>query len=324
MTIECLSTNVRTHIGILKNGNSVEFKAVKISGQKKAISVNNTCSFDSVVQAFAAAYCDSERIRNDVDSSSNIPILNLAKYLATKGVNKKAYEMRAAILSSIFTPTEIKTGLLNVDCVCNVFFVIQKTLVNFPSVVEKRQCSSTYCSLRSDLRRLPVLAPDLNRIKQLGISALQSSVIQALARGETLCRRPLDLSDQVPAEAKYFDPDQSKTSVLCKGLLSYTVDVKTHLFVDFSSSSEKLSSSSKNEGEFPLSCVPSFLRVSGKEFHLRSVVAFRSPTGSGIGHYVVYCRRVDGVWEKYDDLSGKVQISSGATVVMPHQILYTI
>jgi hypothetical protein len=119
-------------------------------------------------------------------------------------------------------------------------------------------------------------------------------------------------SDQVPAEAKYFDPDQSKTSVLCKGLLSYTVDVKTHLFVDF------------NEGEFPLSCVPSFLRVSGQEFHLRSVVAFLSPTGSGIGHYVVHCRRVDGVWEKYDDLSGKVQISSGATVVMPHQILYTL
>lgn len=45
-------------IGLLRNGNLLDLKPIKIS-KNMSVTLSNTCGFDSLIQLMATSYCDS-------------------------------------------------------------------------------------------------------------------------------------------------------------------------------------------------------------------------------------------------------------------------
>lgn len=86
-------------IPIIKNGDALELKAIKI--RNRNISLTNTCGFDSVFQVCLCAMHDREIMSGYVDDTAN-EFLKLVKNVKEKGLGQNAYRLRAEILSSIF------------------------------------------------------------------------------------------------------------------------------------------------------------------------------------------------------------------------------
>lgn len=78
-------------IGLLRNGNLLDLKPIKIS-KNMSVTLSNTCGFDSLIQLMATSYCDSFAFKFLIDlletkSETAAIILNLIK----EGVSKKKH-----------------------------------------------------------------------------------------------------------------------------------------------------------------------------------------------------------------------------------------
>jgi len=68
---------VKRRLDIVKNGNLVGPLSIGLNKNKKKCKVINTCAFDSILQAVATAYLDSQNYAEFIDTS-NCSILNIA------------------------------------------------------------------------------------------------------------------------------------------------------------------------------------------------------------------------------------------------------
>lgn len=69
-----------------------------------------------------------------LNSSEESKVFQLVKSLASKSVIQHTYSLKAEVLSSIFCPVQLKTGVHHVDAQCHVSTVIQKTMTDNQSV----------------------------------------------------------------------------------------------------------------------------------------------------------------------------------------------
>lgn len=89
-----LESNIHK-IPIIKNGNSISLKPVRI--EKEKYSLKNTCAFDSILQLFIAAYFDKESIKNLICTETDFKFFELIKEMVSYGIKKSSYRLRVMI-----------------------------------------------------------------------------------------------------------------------------------------------------------------------------------------------------------------------------------
>lgn len=259
-----------------------------------------------------------------LNSSEENKVFQLVKSLASKGVTQHAYSLRAEVLSSIFCPVQLKTGVHRVDAQCHVSTVIQKTMTENPSVHFTRQCSSQYCKLYTpNTRQIPFVSIDLSVLSASGIAHLQSAVEQGLNLPASPCLRPIESPDASPTAFK----TDSSGKQLCTGTVCHSFTLRELVWIDTDlgkCSTETLEHSFHSPKRFLLTEFPSTLLLQGEKFTLKAVITFQEgPTPETLGHYMTFCNRTPYIWEMYDDLRKDVTIASENTSVCPHAVLYT-
>lgn len=68
---------VKHRLDIIKNGNLVGTLSIGLNKNKEKCKITNTCAFDSLLQAVATAYLDSQEYAKYIDTN-NCFILNIA------------------------------------------------------------------------------------------------------------------------------------------------------------------------------------------------------------------------------------------------------
>lgn len=308
----------KVKLGLLKNGNQ---QPIRVS--KERYCVTNTCAFDAVCQGLCCAFCDSVSAQNVLKGTEKNKVFQLVKDIASKGVTPQTYSLRAEILSSIFSPVQLKSGVHHVDAQCHVSTVIQNIMTEYPSIHFTRQCSSQYCKLYiPNTRKVPLISIDLSVLSSSGIAHLQSAVEQGLHLAASPCLRPIQSPDTCPAECK----TNISEKILCMGTVCHSHRVRDLVWIDtdlwqfWATTVEKSVTKPK---QFFLSDFPSTLQLQDQRLTLKAIIAFQEgPTPETIGHYVAFCKRSPGIWEMYDDLKKEVMTPSEKISICPHAVLY--
>lgn len=109
----------------------------------------NTCSFDSIFQAFCVLYADHDKIKNAINELSHECASSslICSMFSTEGTlserSKKIYINRFVILETIFSSLKFKNGLKSIDCVGNINYTIQKALcTNLYSYTRTKRCNN--------------------------------------------------------------------------------------------------------------------------------------------------------------------------------------
>ncbi|KAL1447913.1 hypothetical protein WDU94_003652 [Cyamophila willieti] len=122
----CLRTK---SIGLIKNGNSFLLKPIQIN--QKSIVLKNTCGFDSVLQIFCTAACDSEAYNNYSNSrKSQDQFYELVIDMISKGVTANTYKKRAELLDKLFDVTQIFNNLFIINTVTTMDQLVNKLFKN--------------------------------------------------------------------------------------------------------------------------------------------------------------------------------------------------
>jgi hypothetical protein len=124
----------------MKNGGNITTQSVKMGS--KRFSVTNTCAFDSILQLFLAAYFDKDEIKNFISLNNSHIFFKLVINIATHGIKKYSYRLRAEILSEIFTGTPLPNNCILIDCAVNIGFFCNKLFTKYPPFSEVSKCSN--------------------------------------------------------------------------------------------------------------------------------------------------------------------------------------
>lgn len=269
--------------------------------KNKLIVLENTCAFDSVLQGLAVCICDSNTYSTLVDRQGGM--LQLASGIVTRFKPHKLYQQLLTILEPHYPAEILENNLIRVKCATTAMDVVSKFIP--ASLSEIKQCSSPFCPEKTTSRNFPLVRVESQFLAENGIASLE----EAIERGSCInnnnerikCMKQLPDPTTVPEIHKHFDPDISK-SVLCYGNVAYkqTAGPNGHIIIEFASDDLKQQPANQvidfeTTASFNLAQIPNHVSLSGKNFHLRAVVAFSPPlVSTGIGHYVAYCKRSDG------------------------------
>jgi hypothetical protein len=292
-------TGVAAALGLLKNGGEVK---TQING--KIYILRLTCAFDSLIQALAAAYCDSRSFKNFLDNVDPLPVINLIKQLVN-AVNSNAYKLRANILADIFSErllrSSVNENIYTIDCVCNVETIIDKSFHFIFSLKVFEKCSNRSCN-NERCEGLHFTPANINILLNEGMAELQTAIDSSVSSIEN--------------KARHCCNSPMVTSVEPTRMQIVQADIY------------------QENAYFSLHEVPITISIKGKQFLLRSVVAYQASSiyttskdavkTRGNGHYVSYAKRIDGTWQLFDDLRSKVERVSSSTNVHPHLIIYTL
>jgi hypothetical protein len=83
-------------VGLLKNGNVLNLKSIKINN--KEYCVTNTCTFDSTFQLICSSYVDSDVYADFVNLNWTNLFFGLISNAIRDGINSQIYKKRANIL----------------------------------------------------------------------------------------------------------------------------------------------------------------------------------------------------------------------------------
>lgn len=110
---------------------------------------------------------------------------------------------------------------------------------------------------------------------------------------------------------------------MCDGFISYKLTLNQHIFIELECDfheTKNISTVTYRLRNFPVRII-----VKKNLFSLKSVTSLIKPLmDSSTGLYRAYCRRLDGMWELYDDLKNKITVVSSNTEANPHLLLYTV
>lgn len=275
-------------IGLLKNGNLIPRPT--ILSNKKKFFLFNTCAFDSFLQAIAASYCDSIIYKSFVDLKDDSSFFALLRLFLQVGPKLSVYKLRALILyenRNIFRINKLLTGTTQLMTECNVTLIVTKIFNEFPSGIEKYSCLLDTCPIKNKTRTIDILPININIIKKSGFKYLENSIAEGRLLA-TVCQH-------------------------CKNVVTHDMELYSNIFLD-----------TNGCGECALIDIPCSIKLSQKTFILRSVIHFvQASIEDGVGHYIAFCRRIDSMWEKYDDLQKNPENANNCTIVHPHLLIYT-
>lgn len=288
--------NKVTCLKLAKNGSVC--KPVTTDG--KNVKVTNTCPFDSVIQSLCIAITDSEDYFKYANESRNQAV-QLALRLLTNANLTEFYKLRARYLLNIYpkSPTLFFPDMITVDATDNVIKYIENNFKDEPSLTEFKICSK--CSA-TRIEILPIMRVDRQLIMAQGVRELEQSIKSYhSARNFQKCRKPncdgslsirRSLGQHIFIELDFFDPSNC--------LLQEQITLKNINNV------VKIS-------DFPLE-----LNIENNKFSLVAVIVYEP------GHYISYCHRIDGNWEKYNDLADSISQTNSNLQINPHSAFYIL
>lgn len=106
---------------ILSNGNI-------ISSGIKNIRVNNTCAFDTVVQALLVGFTDHNNLKMPLKNNCSELSIFL-KTLYEKDYLTNVYKLRTELLMKYFKHEQMDQ-VTHIQCECNVYFIVERILLD--------------------------------------------------------------------------------------------------------------------------------------------------------------------------------------------------
>ncbi|KAK5649722.1 hypothetical protein RI129_000751 [Pyrocoelia pectoralis] len=286
-----LEAEKKIKISLLKNLNQIR---TPIAFNKEKYIIDNSCPFDSVIQALAVGYCDSLEMRRLVDEDGDNIIFKLVKSLLKDGTKPITLKMRIEILikcgkfeckrfEPISAPGKNQTKhMLKMDCACNVSYILTSFIDELHSGIESMSCQS--CGMKRQ-RQIPFITLDCDERKDF-FASMQKSII----KNKSFFCKTCSVENNVQCTARPF------------------------LFIDC------------DHGYIALNELSLQVKYNDRNYVLRAVIHFEQPSAStviAIGHYVTYGKRLDGLWELFDDCSREFTTVSSNYRINPHLILYS-
>lgn len=288
---EILYINERNKIGIgiLLNGSSFH-KTIKIGNQSYFFV--NTCCIDTIAQMIAAAYCDSLRYKDFLSDQGNKDYIQLVEKMSTGAANKDAYILRGNIIvnsQNNLKSSTLLNGDVRIKCEYNAAAAVED-IFQIVSIRTTRSCFPNCHRYHQNLysKTVPI---NINIIKNKGFMYLEEAMINCIEK-TYLC--------ECSQEG-----------------LSFNIESMGHIFID-----------TCDCGSTTLKDLPLSIAFNSISYILRGVASFQQSCATtrqgAIGHYTALTRRIDGVWESYDDYRDKIKNFSSITQIEPHLLLYTI
>ncbi len=292
---------------LLKNGNLMGFFLLPEMGQ---VSVQNTCSFDAVAQILTVGYIDHPKFREIVDSKKDgAPSLDVVVSLATKGACKDVYQLRAKALVPVSSLLQARNVLNNTRRAQTrrSINILEYSLAILGHEIENQQESrlpngnvaALVEALFSDLPSKVTSweCPNghdeitVNTLITVNYDHLRNTGIQGL-------------KDNLEFSLVPEDMECAKNN--CQLDAHGTSSCSNSVFVDLGTCTQT----------YKLSDVPVMLVLRGSKFTLVGIVAYTKE------HFIAYCRRRSGVWEKFDDCNKNSYSVTSKETLVPHLIFY--
>jgi hypothetical protein len=314
----------KIEIALIKNGSNHTTNI----GKDKVV-IYNTCSFDSILQCFAAAYSDSVQFKTYLDSLPvrEISFIDMIHYLLSNGSNAQLLRMRAQLLMKIipYERSLYATKAISMNCAANVAVFFEKYFSDLYSCSKIETCEK--CLIETS-EKIPFTPHDYRVIREFGITDLQAAIDSSFDKFgfDSICSQKTD------------------RNFSCRGNCNISVVPNSLQMVNVF-----YMDNCPTDKQFNLYDIPNTIAVKEENFILRGVVSFRpgSPTletrsrtndrnknnitqepslaaqARIVGHYVTFSKRIDSSWELFDDLKDKVIKVSSNNKVIPHILLYT-
>lgn len=132
-------------IDLVRNGNAMRPLCLSTYKNKKKYQIINTCAFDSLIQAIATAYLDSEEYSSNIDTNLLCLTSKLARHLVKEGANRKFYEERIIVLRDHCKKSQLIEELTEFDAEANIATLIEKLMIDDPSIFQYHTCDNFKC-----------------------------------------------------------------------------------------------------------------------------------------------------------------------------------
>lgn len=267
------------------------------------ISFSNTCAFDTILELFTSAYRIISDFKRYIDEHKD-PLKafscfsSLISEYSTSGANNTIYSFRCNLLYSLYPPDDN----LNINCTDNISNVMGKLMDSYSCTIEETKCS--LCGTETTKKKCSIDLPNLN-----------------IAFNNYLSLEK-DLNN-------YF----SKKVVMCTICNKYTVDIKyalgNYVWIDtevaYQNSNTKFNAYGSKDLTTNLNNLPSKLTLQEENFFLIGVVQYQPPHESTkVGHYIAFCRYIDGHWIQKNDCCKSSKMFSKKVLpdIKIHALLY--
>lgn len=163
-------------IGLLRNGNSLTLRPLKINNKDTILS--NTCAFDSLIQIICSAYSDSTSFRSYIRKNVN-ELTELVTMLTKTGVSRNIYALRAKILTNLFECNVTKQNIQTCDTTCSISDLFRILSAFFPNSDCNRCVANSFYSPNFFI----TINSDETSSKQL----LQNKIVDVLLQRKCTC-----------------------------------------------------------------------------------------------------------------------------------------
>lgn len=273
------------------------------------LTTSNTCSFDSIFQIFAAAYIDYESMKTIIDSAENSDFCSMiVGAFSTKRkqqvIVNELNVKRDGILQKIFAEKIVRTrnGLVSIDCNCSITYIIEHVIpVQLNSYARKKTCEM--CGLVRVSDRTFV---DIN--------------IDLFAERNVKIR---DLNEHINKELISEEMISVCSNQFCEQLFQIQTTFSNVIMIDIQVRNRA------NNKRFSINETPEELDLCGNKFRILALIEFIKDEdclliegGEVVGHYIPHIKRSNTLWEKYDDVSNKVEDSNIKRRMEVHILFY--
>lgn len=271
----------------------------------------NECSFDSLFQVYAALYMDYECIKFQVDRIENSDFCNMIVQACEE--NRKSltnlndlYVVRDTIMQNVVSnkhnTIRSSTGLISINCISNIDYIVEHVLPQTMfSYVRKKLCES--CGMCIESNRCFI---DINFEK----FAQKNVTIKNL--GKLLAR-------EMNAEAI----SSKCTNKSCGEIFKIESTFSNVVMIDLQTPDRQTNK------RFSINQVPSVLKLCRQKFRIVALIEYirdddnlMTEEVEDIGHYVAHIKRINEIWEKYDDCVPKIENSDRKRMMEVHTLFY--
>lgn len=309
-------------IPLLRNGNKLQ--AVVVGAE--SLLVTNTCGLDALLQIMATGFHDSGPYRDWVNQQADCPVWNIIRNLAGAIVDPDLYQTRAIFARDHLQPTKrlkVKTCTSNlrvINCQSALRLILDACLAQSPTAIDKRVCNGPRCPDPERVKLVSYL--EVQKASLFGFNVLEAQVAGHIKGSADVKLCTVKIPGALKDDVGTYTDDEDANVRRCCGMAPYIREASQgHIFVEVTEPNPK---HRLLECKMKLQEAPVSLKVEGKEYFLRGIVAMQgSRDVKSVGHYVAFCKRSTG-WSKYDDLATAVSAATASTTVREHVIVYTI
>lgn len=296
------SIQISKPIPKLRNGHRKKYN------KNRTVHTYNECSFDCLFSLFAVLYVDYEPMRVVIDSVENSDFCIMVKTAfdsngkSLKSLNR-LYEIRDKLMERLCTPIVTDSGLISIDCKSNIDYTIEHVLpTELFSYYRKKVCTTPTCDQLIESNRVFV---DIN--------------VETFAHKTVSIQ---DLSDHLNM-VLFSEEVNSVCPKSCGGVVQIETKFSNVIFIDLQVIDRE------NNKRFSINDAPQNIELYGSRFKILALIQFirddECLTVDGketLGHYILYIKRNNLEWEKYDDTNGQIERPKFNERMEVHTLVY--